>query len=115
MNYTLDSVQHAIECLREKLNIQKISKTALVCGLDELTEKNNNTYYFGVLNIGENVTNCQLQLFGMNFIDIPFNNQIICLFDNIDLSLNPSSETSIHKGQFRGFILVTEPSGYIGQ
>lgn len=109
MNYTLDSLVHAESCLREKLNIKEVSSTPIIAQLKELTKKRN-VYYFGVLTIGHNVQNVNLNLLGTNIIRLENNNQIICLFDTLTFTQEDKQGTS---GQFRGFEIITEDSGFI--
>lgn len=111
MEYTLDSVVHAMECLKEKLNIKKIEHQALLSSLEDLSERKQNVYYFGVLSFGNNIENIGVNLLGNRFIDCEVDTQIISLFENI--SFDKLSSQQIAKGQFRGFILFTEPSSYI--
>ena len=111
MEYTLDSVTHAIDCLKEKLNIKKVEHQSLLSSIEDLTEKKQNVYYFGVLSFGNNIENIGVNLLNNRFIDCEINTQIISLFDNISFDKLDSNE--IAKGQFRGFILFTEPSSYV--
>jgi hypothetical protein len=110
MEYTLDSITHAVECLKEKLNIKEVTTIPLVANLDKLTEIRNNVYYFGVLTTGDNTINIGLNLLGMNYIDVQVNSQIIGLFDSITTELLDGE--TVTKGQFRGFTIITEPSAY---
>ena len=49
MEYTLDSVTHAMECLREKLNIKEIQHIPMLGSLEDLSDK---TEVLGVYGTG---------------------------------------------------------------
>ena len=111
MEYTLDSVTHAMQCLKEKLKIKKIKHIPMLGSLEEIWSKKDNVYYFGVVTVGHNIENMKLMLLGVNFIEIQTDTQIISLFDH--MTFDKLESNTIAQGQFRGFMLLCEPSSYV--
>lgn len=112
MQYTLDSVTHAIECLKEKTNSKKVEYLPLVATLEEISYRENNHYYFGVITTGNNIDKITLNSFGIDFIEVDGNSQIVALFSWIQFE-RITGNTDFPQGQFRGFRLITENSTYI--
>lgn len=111
MNYTLDSVEHAKEVLKETLKIKNVTAIPVVLDLEQLTKKELNNYYFGVITIGSNIEKLNLSLFGLNFIDVEKNSQIIELFDFLTIT-KVVNDLNYSKGHFRGFRLITDSSTF---
>jgi hypothetical protein len=112
MDYTLDSKVHVVECLKKKLNIERVTEEPVLLNLDEIKNHEENVFYFGVLTVGSNIETVKLNLFNINFIDIETNSQIIGLFKYIDI-IKIENDLKFPKGQFRGFRLNAESTSFI--
>lgn len=108
MQYTLDSVEQAIDGLREmypsKKNFDR--KTYMTKDLNNLKTANNNIYFFGVLTVGKNII-ATPKFEGGEMLDVNKNSQIIELFSNISLTDQDGGVLAeAPKGFFRGFEIV---------
>jgi DUF917 family protein len=114
MYNTLDSVNHAIECLENKLNVKNIVKRSFIGDLVDLETKYDNTFYFGVLTIGNNIETAKLDFLNNQFINVEKNSQIIALFDKIFIDQEIiDNKVPYPEGHFRGFILTAPASSYV--
>lgn len=109
MNYTLDSVKHAKECLEQQYKGQKVTYIPVVKTLKEIA--NNETkglFYFGIVTCGNQdpaTETHKIEFFDeteTKIIEVLPDNQIIILFKNV-------VPTNVDEyGQFRGFELHVE-------
>lgn len=107
MNYTLDSVKHAKECLKQSNKGRDIIDLPIIKNVSEILDNpDKEIFYFGVVTIGENTPTNETDL--VNFYDendtkiisvLP-NNQIVLLFNRM------TSVNANLSGQFRGFELT---------
>jgi hypothetical protein len=107
MNYTLDSVEHAKECLKQELNIKKIDVIPIFCPIHKLEYSKENIFYFGVFTLGPNIDILSIESFGMTVLEMESNSQGYFLFKNAGATF---SSGNIPFGQFRGFQLICENS-----
>lgn len=116
MNYTLDSIHHAVETLKENYKTHEITFKPLFTSLNNLKESKNNIYYFGLISFRNSINSETNQPFDtpltiseLNFpiIDIEPNSQIIELFRNISSESLPPPLISFN-GHFRGFEITIQ-------
>lgn len=109
MNYTLDSVKHFRNCLKELKRDFDVSKPKPLYLSSDKTELTNSasskkTYYFGVLTVGSECT-ADLYFDGNKVSTVRKNSQIITEFSHVvyhDLGGNEITDSS-EGGSFRGF------------
>jgi hypothetical protein len=109
MNYTMDSVEHAKEVLKEKTKLPVRSCIPLFS--TDIKDLNHfkNRYFFGILNIGNNVETGSLSFENNLVINVSTNSQIISLFQSLDCIALEGTESSSDyefEGSFRGFEIV---------
>jgi hypothetical protein len=102
MNYTLDSVKHAKECLQELKKTTKIIETPIVTSLSDLENNVENIFFFGIVTNGSNNEKINFFLEDKKIITIAKNSQVIVLFSSIDI-VKISGNVDEPEGQFRGF------------
>lgn len=112
MEYTLDSVTHAKEALKNLLKCKKIEAYPKVCFLKELENQKDNVYFFGVISIGSNFSYAVPRFHGLDMLKLDTDSQIILLFDELYIN-NKLDAPNTTKGFFRGFQLITSEHNYI--
>ena len=75
MRYTLESITLIEEILKNKLNLQsgEIKSIPVSLNIDDISYRENNQYYFGYINAGDNIDTIDLNLFGLNTIKMDSN------------------------------------------
>ena len=105
MQYTLDSVTHAKACLYEKFK-KEAKEIPFLSNNTTGYIKEDNSFYFGVLTIGSNVS--YAILYDENdteIIRITTNSQIIEIFSSVKFFDSGDLEISNQMGQFRGYVI----------
>jgi hypothetical protein len=105
MDYTLDSVTHAMEVI-QTLNKDNaiIKEPFFTTDLTQLVDQNRLIYYFGVITNGSG-ENCLIYFKDAQVIELDQNSQIYLLFSHINEGYNNTQLANL-KGQFRGFKIV---------
>lgn len=99
MQFTLDSVAHAKQCLKQNYKDKEITVNEKLCSLEALLENDSNdTFYFGVVTNGTGSEIILQNEHDHDFVTVDKNNQIIVLFHTIKKIGNVY-------GQFRGYEL----------
>lgn len=109
MDYTLDSVTHAINCLKEQYDDYRIDKKSVLYSGQDLKklEEREKRYFFGVLTCSQGVK-ANLMFNQNDLITVDPGSQIILMFsaasfvDDAGLAIEP-------KGLFRGFEINVLP------
>ena len=112
MNYTLDSITHAVAAVKATLQEKVISvEPILITDFSELGKRIQKRYLFGRMTVGNGMTKVTFLLNNEPIIEVDPNSQIDLLFDRVyaffeDEDLNGKD----FMGQFRGFEIIVEGS-----
>lgn len=108
MDYTLDSVQHAISTLKEKFPDNKIIKKSRVLSGEKLNglKAQENKYFFGVLTCSDNRT-INLKFEEDQILTVDSGSQIIEFFTAANFKDLEENEAE-PEGLFRGFEIIVQ-------
>jgi hypothetical protein len=108
MDYTLDSVQHAISTLKEKFEGYKIFKKSRVFSGEELNQlkAQENKYFFGVLTCSDQRT-IDLEFEENQILTVDSGSQIIEFFTSANFKDLEGLEAT-PEGLFRGFEIIIQ-------
>ena len=112
--YTLDSVQLVKTCLEQKYKgeVNQVIIDPHLCDLKGLTEYNKDTYYFGLVTVGNHTfdvkfgayeDNAGTYINHDNILQVIPNNQATLLFQNVIASESPVANNIVIEGQFFGY------------
>lgn len=111
MQYTLDSVHHFVECLKNKHKSSVVTQEPILyigAEVQNLNNKNPNKYYFGILTVSGD-HNANLKYSGnVPYIEVSENSQIIEGFQSVSYQDNTGAEIAEPIGFFRGFEITIQ-------
>ncbi|WP_034039772.1 hypothetical protein [Wocania ichthyoenteri] len=104
MQFTLDSITHVEESLKEANKGKEVNSFPVIINDLNDVSKLSNRLYFGILTVGSNVTKAVLKDENDNeIITILKNSQIIEFFSEVSFLDDLDAELATPKGHFRGF------------